>query len=88
MILVFSYWPHKKILATDRVGKLEHLLETRDVVVVDENSLNAPVEERGVVRLLAAQVEHLVPAEQIWNGLRVEHLVPGFELIDMLWEEN
>ena len=76
------------ILATDRVSKLEHLLETRDVVVVDENSLNAAVEERGVVRLLAAQVEHLVPAEQILNGLRVEHLVPGFELIDMLWEEN
>ena len=61
IILVFSCWPHKKILATDRVSKLEHLLETRDVVVVDENSLNAPVEERGVVRLLAAQVEHLVP---------------------------
>ena len=66
----------------DRVGKLEHLLETRDVVVVDENSLNAPVEERGVVRLLAAQVEHLVPVEQILN------ILSGFELIDMLWEEN
>ena len=52
------------ISVTDRVGKLEHLLETRDVVVVDENSLNAPVEERGVVRLLAAQVEHLVPEQR------------------------
>ena len=47
-----------------RVSKLEHLLEGRHVVVVDEDSLDPAVEEGGVVRLLAAQVEHLVPERE------------------------
>lgn len=47
-----------------RVSKLEHLLEGRHVVVVNEDSLDPAVEEGGVVRLLAAQVEHLVPEQR------------------------
>ena len=43
------------------VSKLEHLLKTRHVVIIDKHSLDSPVEERRVVRLLAAQVEHHVP---------------------------
>ena len=44
-----------------RVSKLEHLFECWHIVVVDEDPLDSAVEERRVVRLLAAQVEHLVP---------------------------
>ena len=47
-----------------RVSKLEHLLEGGHIVVVDEDSLDPAVEEGGVVRLLAAQVEHLVPEQR------------------------
>lgn len=47
-----------------RVSELEHLLEGRYIVVVDEDSLDPAVEEGGVVRLLAAQVEHLVPEQR------------------------
>ena len=44
-----------------RISKLEHLFEAWHIVVVDENSLDSTVEEGGVICLLAAQVEHLVP---------------------------
>ena len=46
-----------------RVRKLKHLLEGGHVVVVNEDSLDPAVEEGGVVGLLAAQVEHLVPEQ-------------------------
>ena len=46
---------------THAVRELQHLLEARHVVVVNQNSLDSPVEERRVVRLLATQIEHLVP---------------------------
>ena len=47
-----------------RVSKLEHLFEAWHIVVVDEDPLDSAVEERRVVRLLAAQVEHLVPERE------------------------
>ena len=47
--------------ATHCISKLEHLLQCGDVVVVNEHPLDPLVEEGGVVGLLAAQVEHLVP---------------------------
>ena len=45
------------------VRELQHLLETRHVVVVDHDALHAVVEVVRLVRPLAAEVVQLVPAQ-------------------------
>ena len=53
------------------VRELQHLLETRHVVVVDHDALHAVVEVVRLVRPLAAEVVQLVPAQGQGNHVSI-----------------